>query len=394
MKKISLERLLAESREEEYSKQYQDICGLVEKGKLIPVKKSPLNGKKPALHLSYWIVEEEPDYSEEIEELSFQMAPAIRTDYYLKHLKTYREEAEWVRLLNRYFLRREQEPAEKGAAGEPAAVSLNERSFQIWGREKFLQREQGRTILAHCGVGMEQLHVYNTAEPLAYYSASRNIPQNILILENKDTFYSMRKYLMEEGQRETEVPIGEKPCGKSCCRQEEEQGRSDPAGRIFGTVIGTLIYGAGKGILRSIEDFDFCVEPHVNAGENQILYFGDLDYEGIGIYERLANLFHEGFSVRPFVQAYEKMLEKAERQGGKNFLPETSENQNRNLSGLFFQYFSEPVTEKMKEILEAGKYIPQEIVNITDYAVFRDGKGKTGPGGGERTGEEECSTNF
>ncbi len=433
MKKISLEQLLRESGEEAYPEQYRHICRRIEAQELIPVKKSPLNGKKPALHLSYWLAEEEPDYEEETEELKFRMSPAIRTDYYLKHLKVYREEAAWVRMLNRYFL--EQEERKAGGYGEPVSVSLNERSFQIWGREKFLQREQGRKILAHCGVELRQLHVYGTTEPLAYYSCTGRVPQAVLILENKDTFYSTRRYLsgdwrekdsvradaMEEVQAERTVLKDSKSrhetiserciwtqnvglsggCGQAQatslsgeCIQAQDVGRPgigreegmermgaeggshesrDASGgiprRIFGREIGTVIYGAGKGILRSFEDFRFCVESHVNAPGNEILYFGDLDYEGIGIYERLAELFGSGENrceIKPFTQAYEKMLEKAAVQG-MEFLPDTSENQNRNLSGQFFQYFTESVKARMNQILEAGKYIPQEIINITDF---------------------------
>ncbi len=345
MKKISLEQLLGESGEDNYREQYQYVCGLIEKQQILPVKSSPLNGKKPALHQSYWLAEAALDYEELIEELKFCIMPAIRTDYYLNHLETYREERKWVRLLNRYL-------SEQGAKGvSTECVSLNERSFQIWGREKFLQREQGRKILAHCGVGMEELCVYNTAEPLAYYSACRRIPQTVLILENKDTFYSMRRHLMD-------------------CLYE---GRKL---QIFGVETGTLVYGAGKGILRSYEDFGFCVEPHINASQNEMLYFGDLDYEGIGIYERLAALFEnggmeeggcgEGHKVKPLIRAYEKMLEKA-KVCGADFLPETSEKQNRNLSGAFFSYFSRQAVDEMNCILEAGKYIPQEIVNRTDF---------------------------
>ena len=55
MKKISLEQLLGESRADNYREQYQYVCGLIEKQKILPVKSSPLNGKKPALHQSYWL---------------------------------------------------------------------------------------------------------------------------------------------------------------------------------------------------------------------------------------------------------------------------------------------------------------------------------------------------
>ena len=478
MKKIPLDQLLKESRAETYREQYQYVCGLIEKQQILPVKSSPLNGKKPALHQNYWLVEAVPDYEELIEELKFHMLPAIKTDYYLNHPDVYQEEKKWVRLLNRYFS--EQNVGDMPVPAEMAGyVSLNERSFQIWGREKFLQREQGRKILAHCGVGIEQLQVYDTTEPLAYYSASRRIPQTILILENKDTFYSMRRHLMnhlwkkeelqgekiqievndtekqsktygmvncsdvydkgsncsdvydkgsncgdvydkgnlskihdmENGSEQEGKKVQEELCDKRIMNDSCNKGRITWSGQIFGVEIGTLVYGAGKGILRSYEDFRFCVEPHINDPKNQILYFGDLDYEGIGIYERLTVLFDNkdgtfsnedgafnnkdatldnedatlnnedaafgieaktaggrgaGHKVKPFIQAYEKMVEKAEA-CGVDFLPETSEKQNRNLSGIFFSYFSRQTADKMISILESGKYIPQEIINIMDF---------------------------
>ena len=394
MKKISLEQLQKESRTESYPEQYRYICARIEENKIMPVKNSPLNGKKPALHTSYWLVEEKPDYGEELEELQFRTVPAIRTDYYLNHPEVYREERKWVRLLNRFFL----EQGEAGSRNLPY-VSLNERSFRIWGREKFLQREQGRKILAHCGVGLEVLRVYRTTEPLAYYSRTRRVPQTILILENKDTFYTMRRWLMGEGSgmaafgnKAGGLDFADKApakAGRAVETGADEPDRAGGAGeaaqarntgeppfhRIFGSEISTVIYGAGKGILRSSQDFRFCVEPHINHPENEILYFGDLDYEGIGIYERLAALFSTGeemagragrHEIKPFIQAYEKMMDKA-RGYDNDFLPDMSGNQNRNLSGLFFRYFSHETKEAMIQLLEAGKYIPQEIVAITDF---------------------------
>lgn len=393
MKKISLEELQKESRTESYPEQYRYICGLIEQQRITPVKSSPRNGKKPALYTSYWLAEEKPDYGEELEELQFRTVPAIRTDYYLNHPEVYREERKWVRLLNRFFL----EQGEAGSRNLPY-VSLNERSFRIWGREKFLQREQGRKILAHCGVGLEVLRVYRTTEPLAYYSRTRRVPQTILILENKDTFYTMRRWLMGEGSgmaafgnKAGGLDFADKApakAGRAVETGADEPDRAGGAGeaaqgntgeppfhRIFGSEISTVIYGAGKGILRSSQDFRFCVEPHINHPENEILYFGDLDYEGIGIYERLAALFAAGeetvertgrHEIKPFIRAYEKMMDKA-RGYDNDFLPDMSGNQNRNLSGLFFRYFSHETKEAMIQLLEAGKYIPQEIVAITDF---------------------------
>ena len=214
------------------------------------------------------------------------------------------------------------------------AESLNERSFEIWHREKFLDREQGKKILKRCGLNVEALNVYRTTEPLSYYTHTRNTPQNILILENKDPFFSMRNYLLN-GHTE-----------------------------IFGAEIGTLIYGAGKGIIRSFQDFDLCAEPYMKHPKNTIYYFGDMDYEGIGIYENLAEKFRSRWKIIPFVPAYQAMLGKAEQ---IIELPETKEHQNRNISTQFFSCFDEIMVKKMEAVLDKDRYIPQEILNTADF---------------------------
>lgn len=326
MKRISLEILLKEKQQLSYEQQYAYIMDLMEAQKLKPLKASGKNGKKPALYREYWLTEEKKDYSSLLEELKFRLVPAISIDYYLQHPEVYQKERVWVLMLNDYL----KESRDRLRFPE----SANERSFEIWSREKFLLREQGKKILKHCGMGAEALNIYDTTEPLAYYSRTREVPQNLLILENKDTFYSMRRHLLE-GKEE-----------------------------IFGMSAGTLIYGAGKGILRSFQDFKVCAEPYMTNPENRIYYFGDLDYEGIGIWEKLAELYQAYQEILPFAPAYEAMLEKA---GKVRELPDTKEQQNRNISGVFFQYFGRETAEEMQRILESGKYIPQEILNITDF---------------------------
>lgn len=327
MKRITLEALLAKRRQCDYSQQYTYITGLMEAGRIRPLKASGKNGKKPALYREYWLVEEKEDLSPLLEELKFRLVPSISVDYYQSHPEVYHKERPWVLMLDAW-LRKKKDRAQ-------ISESINERSFEIWGREKFLTKEQGKKILKHCGISLEELNLYETTEPLACYSHTRAVPQNLLILENKDTFYSMRRHLLEGGES------------------------------IFGIPTGTLIYGAGKGILRSFQDFDLCVEPYMTDRRNQIWYFGDLDYEGIGIWENLADLCRPRWQIRPFCPAYEAMLKKAEL---FRTLPATKEQQNRNIEDTFFQYFSEEVSGKMKQILENGTYIPQEILNITDFS--------------------------
>ena len=94
MKKILLEKLLADCREQEYQKQYEYIVKLLEGKRIKPVKSSRLNGKSPALYREYWLLEEAKDYSAYIEELRYQIIPDISVDYYLKHLESYEADRE------------------------------------------------------------------------------------------------------------------------------------------------------------------------------------------------------------------------------------------------------------------------------------------------------------
>ena len=129
---------------------------------------------------------------------------------------------------------------------------------------------------------------------------------------------------------------------------------------IFGMEVGTLIYGGGKRIVKSFQDFGLSAEPYMKAEGNQMYYFGDLDYEGIGIYESPARQWRGHGKLIPFAAAHGKMIEKAERMGS---LPDTKERQNQKLSGEFFSCFSKEMAGRMQEILERGEYIPQEILS-------------------------------
>lgn len=328
MKRVTLEELLYSHLDMSYEQQYSYIINLIETGRVKPIVTSGTNGKKPALYRRYWVIEEKKDYSVLEEELKYRRHPKIKVDYYLSHPDIYEKDRNRVQMLDEYLKNKR--------SNLDYQESVNEHSFEIWNREKFLTKEDGNRILKCCGLDIEELNIYRTSEPLAYYSHTREVPQNLLILENKDTFYSMRKHLLNGNKT------------------------------ILGECIGTLIYGAGKRILRSFEDFSLCAEPYMKDEKNFIYYFGDLDYEGIRIYEALSKLLKEYQKIIPFVPAYEAMIRKSEC---VTRLPDTKEQQNKNIKNIFFSYFSAASVKKMKGILECGTYIPQEILNIIDFDV-------------------------
>ena len=328
MKRICLNDIESQYKIQSYRELYNKVLSLIQSEEIKPVKASGKNGKKPALYNEYWIVEVQEDNSEYIEELSYQLVPMISTNYYLNHIQQYREDRKWVLLLNQYLKTNRSELQ--------IPKSMNERSFEIWHREKFLKEEQGKKILKRCGISLEELNLYETTEPLAYYVHTREVPQNMLIEENKDTIYSMRRQLLTGNNF------------------------------ILGKSIGTLIYGAGKGIFRSFQDFSLCAEPYMREQENTIYYFGDIDYEGIAIYESLASLFDKECRMEPFTEGYLKMQEKAEVIGEEQ-LPPMKAGQNQNIGTQFLESFPKDRADKMQQILKNGRYIPQEILSIEDF---------------------------
>ena len=101
--------------------------------------------------------------------------------------------------------------------------------------------------------------------------------------------------------------------------------------------------------------------------DNRIYYLGDIDYEGIRIYECLVRVFESECVIEPFMEGYVKMLQRAQKIG-INQLPDMKAGQNSNIDDIFRRYFKEQEFIYIRDILEQGKYIPQEILSIEDFA--------------------------
>ena len=325
-KKLTLEDITAYVHPTDYQALVNCVMQAVAEGQLKPVKSSRSNGKRPPLAQQYWVITQETQNEDFLQELQYQLHPALQNDYYITHLPQYAEDRAYVLALNQFWKNQKKLLEDM--------VSVNERSFQIWGQEKFLKEGAGPRILKHVGLSMDALHVYQTAEPLAYYVHHKQTPQNILIVENKDTFFSMRRHLLEG------------------------------ADTILGLAIGTLIYGGGKKIQKSMADFLLCAEPYLVMAENQFYYAGDLDYEGIAIFQGLQHAVSEAFTIHAFVEAYRRMLQKAEQIG---CLPLTKEGQKEGNIEPFLALFTIKERSQLSQLLAERRYIPQEILTRLDF---------------------------
>lgn len=286
------------------------------------------NGRKPNLHSKYRIIKEEVDYSDSIYEIDYMLSPKIDKSYLRKNIKYYEENRNDILKVNSFIL--------NNSDRLKTPVSINERSFQVFGKEKQLRKS--KTLIKNLGLTEEFFNYYETSEPIAYYSLDKKTPQNILIIENKDTFYTIRKYMKEV------------------------------SGNVLGLDISTVVYGGGKSKIPSLSEFKYYTEDYISDKENTFYYFGDIDYEGLVIYESYRAKTSEQIDLKPFTSAYEYIVDKCI--DNIEDLPITKEGQNRNIGEAFFESFYELYVDRIKSILEKDKYIPQEALNYEDLIDF------------------------
>lgn len=324
-KLVSLTEIQEYFKIENYTTLVQLIQKLVREEILSEVKGSKSNGMIPPLYNRYRVNAKKEDLTYLQEDINYNFPLSFNREFYLNNLKKYEGDKWAVDRLAHYFRN------SKSQLEMP--MSINERSFEIWDLEKFLKDGSGQSILKNLGLSLENLNVYTTPEPFVYFSCKKDKNQSVLIIENKDTWYTIRK-LMLQGQL-----------------------------KYFGETVDTIIYGCGKNIEKSLEEYEYTVEEYL-LQPLRVFYWGDIDYEGISIYERLKKRYSKSFNIELFKKAYVAMLKLAE---GRE-LPQTSEKQNKNIDKVFLAEMI-PYDEELLKLLQRGEYIPQEIVN---YNVLRE----------------------
>ena len=106
--KVQLTELILQYSKFDYLQLYQYILSEIEKGKLKPIKASKLNGKKPALYNAYWRLEEENDYSDIIEEMTYQISPLLDMSSYKTKPEKYLSDREKIQSLSNYLIKKKE----------------------------------------------------------------------------------------------------------------------------------------------------------------------------------------------------------------------------------------------------------------------------------------------
>jgi hypothetical protein len=247
----------------------------------------------------------------------------MRMGSYLQNLIQYEEDKPELSAISQFL----------GAKSDKECyLSVNERSYELFGNEKFLSSSKGKKLLVTIALTYDDLCCFETYEPFFHYDVVTSPDDHILVIENKDTFFSLKKLFLE--------------------------GRKT----WFGVTFGMLIYGEGNKITKSI---DYLEELQIPV-ETPIFYFGDFDPEGLAILHRIQEKTERIISIwKPMY------LELWKRRKGSKIVKEQKWNEAAIQASL--QSFEPSLQKEMESYLKKQQYIPQEAVHINLLRSMSDG---------------------
>ncbi|MCU9593190.1 DUF2220 domain-containing protein [Caldibacillus thermolactis] len=295
-----------------FFKDYDDfantIISLENNGVLQMVKSKGRTTRTPSLAYQYRIDKSKLSarFHQEIQQYQNELHPAINLDeYYQKDPTIWQHDLPYLLKINDYL----------HTNGFPKeVVPAPERSFELVQDEKWITEKGGKEILERVGL-FERLKITPVSDPLMFAVNPKTIhstTQYHLIVENKTTYQGLLPALKK-------------------------------------TEFSTLVYGSGKKVIQSIEQFS---EQYPVEAEHVFFYFGDLDREGISIWYSLTKKIPAQLAM-PF---YEACLEK-QPVYGKDYQKQYKEAQT-----TFIKQFSPTQQAKIEDVFSQGKYYPQEIL--------------------------------
>jgi len=244
----------------------------------------------------------------------------LKNGYILMHLEVFRKNADILEDISKYLF----------SSKEDIYVSRKERSYQIFGREKVLDSPSVKTLLKNLGITEKDLMYYDTPEYCFHdYIPIRKERLTLLICENKDIWFNIRRCMFEDG-----------------CQS------------LFGINIDGVVYGNGNKVSEKqgalTEYVKFMGNPDV-----KFLYWGDIDREGFDIYKRTREV-NQTLDISLFLPGYQKMIEKAKNTDLED--SPSSKKDGVSFEHLFCGFKCEEI-EFLNQTLLDNKLIPQEIIS-------------------------------
>lgn len=321
--KEELEHLFSVTRDDLL---FAKIAQLEEEGLLHPVPTSKTNGNiRYPIYLKYKITFPEESFDAEQKEIE-TLHPLLQEGGYLRQKPAeYRKYRLQMQDLSRYLFQQEK---------NVIPISRKERSFEIFAEEKQLDDTTFYRLLEKLGLNQETLYFYDTPEYCFNdFIPERKASMTLLICENKDIWFNIRRMLFEE-----------------------------KASQLFGTHIDGVVCGWGNKV--SQKDALTNYTAFMGGSDVTYLYWGDIDRAGFNIYLSLIKN-NPSIKVKLFFPAYEEMLRLAK---GSRIPNSKDKREICNDYSEIYATISEDCRTFLKEKIDQNERIPQEIVS---YAYLR-----------------------
>ena len=290
------------------SRNYEDFEACINKlveNEVLAEKGDKINSLSLSYNINHYKLKK--DKIDEINTYIFKFSKEIDLGEYFKlSEETFHNDLPFIHIVDDYILKN----------GFPKSyVTSQERSFNISGDEKWIDEKNGKKILERIKV-WDKLKIENDSDPLMLAVNQKGFESSIhyhLIVENKATFLALMDILKE-------------------------------------TNYTSLIYGCGWKIVSNY----YMLDKQLNLKDkNEFMYFGDIDKEGISIW----NSLNEKMKVNIAVDFYKELLKKDYSIGKK------SQKRNEKAINNFLDFFSNYEKEVFLNMINNDGYLPQEGLN-------------------------------
>ncbi len=330
--RISLEdlyKILGKEDNEEINKfktygysEFYEIVKELERANIIYSKSNTMNANPKPLNRIYYVTKEEkPTLTKDDKVFVHQLHGAIYKKSYLRNKELLDNHKKLLEGIDRVLKNKK----------NFEISSVRERSYELYSDEKILEKFN---VLGRAKLEATDILCLKNPQPLLAYTLPSFYQKNtrtILIIENLDTYWTFHRILNEN--------------------------------KDF-LSIDMLIFGKGYGTTDKKYDFSlYDITP-----TDRILYFGDLDAEGLRIYQIFKNNTPI-FNISLCFDLYRELLKKGEERGF-GIMP-TQNQPNITTLEKELNGFTKQEKEKIKEVIERRLFMPQEALNRS--MVLREG---------------------
>lgn len=317
-----------------YDEFRQEVIRLLNMNILSPIGKA----REDVLsYTDFWILPKgHMEYDTELYTHMLHQYTYFDMSYYKLKYKEFKEDKTVIDALYEYYNKKDKEN-----------LTSNELGFLLFKDEKAFEQKEEKSlaeerlsigfalvVLKRVGITLEDLNAYTTTYPFYYYARDsfyKKEKRNILIIENKDTFFTMA-------------------WGK------EKWNEFD-----------MFIFGEGFKIHNSFS----IANQYGILPTDELVYFGDIDPVGLYIYALLKKRYGE-YKFRLFTPIYEELINKYRIEELGTVRKNHDSVSMELISQIIKEEFSSESQKKIIELLLNKKYIPQEAIRFLHYGGVND----------------------